>query len=64
MFARKFAGGGDLCKEHLLGLPDSFGTSLPIATLELAFDEEGPAQNRRRNASTSPCQNIGKNLVL
>src|SRR5580698_2238301 len=40
MFAGKYAEGGELCKEHLLGNPNSYGTHLPIATLELAFPED------------------------
>jgi alpha-L-fucosidase 2 len=49
MFAGKYAEGGELCKEHLLGHSDSFGTHLPMATLELAFPGDGPTQNYRRS---------------
>ncbi|WP_213804650.1 glycoside hydrolase N-terminal domain-containing protein [Granulicella sp. dw_53] len=49
MFAGKYAEGGDLCKEHLLGHPDSFGTNLPMATLQIAFDDIAPVQNYRRS---------------
>jgi len=48
MFAGKYVEGGQLCKEHLLGRPESFGTNLPMADLELAFDGGGTAQNYRR----------------
>jgi alpha-L-fucosidase 2 len=49
MFAGKYAEGGELCKEHLLGNPGSFGTHLPMATLELAFPEDEHPQNYRRS---------------
>jgi alpha-L-fucosidase 2 len=49
MFAGKYIEGRELCKEHLLGKPDSFGTNLPMATLELAFDEVNAVQNYRRS---------------
>src|SRR3984893_7364830 len=49
MFAGKYIEGRELCKEHLLGKPDSFGTNLPMATLELAFDEVSAVQNYRRS---------------
>jgi alpha-L-fucosidase 2 len=49
MFAGKYVDGGELCKEHLLGRPDSFGTNLPMANLELTFDEDGSVQNYRRS---------------
>jgi alpha-L-fucosidase 2 len=49
MFAGKYAEGGELCKEHLLGHSDSFGTHLPMATLELAIPGDGPTQNYRRS---------------
>src|SRR5882757_4910612 len=49
MFAGKYVEGGQLCKEHLLGRPESFGTNLPMADLELAFDGSGAAQDYRRS---------------
>jgi alpha-L-fucosidase 2 len=49
MFAGKYVEGGELCKEYLLGRPDSFGTNLPMANLELTCDEDGSAQNYRRS---------------
>jgi len=49
MFAGNYAEGGELCRQHLLGIPDSFGTHLPMATLELAFDGEAPTQDYRRS---------------
>lgn len=49
MFAGKYVEGGQLCKEHLLGRPESFGTNLPMAELELALDGGGTAQNYRRS---------------
>ena len=48
MFAGRYAEAGELCKKHLLGRGTSFGTSLPIANLELAFDDT-PVQNYRRS---------------
>ena len=48
MFAGRYAEAGELCKEHLLGRGTSFGTSLPMANLELAFDDT-PVQNYRRS---------------
>jgi alpha-L-fucosidase 2 len=49
MFAGKYVEGGELCKEHLLGRPESFGTNLPMADLELTFDGGGDEQNYRRS---------------
>jgi alpha-L-fucosidase 2 len=49
MFAGKYVEGGELCKQHLLGRMESFGTNLPMAHLELAFNEENPVQNYRRS---------------
>jgi alpha-L-fucosidase 2 len=49
MFAGNYVEGGELCKEHLLGRQDSFGTNLPMANLELTFDEDGSVQNYRRS---------------
>jgi alpha-L-fucosidase 2 len=49
MFAGRYVEGGDLCKKHLLGRPDSFGTNLPMATLELASDEDGTTEHYRRS---------------
>lgn len=49
MFAGKYAEGGELCKEHLLGKPESFGTHLPMVTLELRFDDCVPAERYRRS---------------
>src|SRR5689334_8803716 len=49
MFAGKYAEAGELCKKHLLGRGDSFGTHLPMANLELIFDNAGPVQNYRRS---------------
>ena len=49
MFAGKYAEGGALCQQHLLGNPDSFGTHLPMASLELAFEGDEPAQDYRRS---------------
>jgi alpha-L-fucosidase 2 len=49
MFAGKYAEGGALCQQHLLGNSDSFGTHLPMATLELAFEGDEPAQDYRRS---------------
>lgn len=49
MFAGNYAEAGELCKAHLLGRGDSFGTHLPMANLELALDDVGPVQNYRRS---------------
>jgi alpha-L-fucosidase 2 len=49
MFAGRYVEGGELCKEHLLGRMDSFGTNLPMAHLELIFDKKGSVQNYRRS---------------
>lgn len=49
MFAGKYVEGNELCKQHLLGRMDSFGTNLPMAHLELVFGEEKPVQNYRRS---------------
>jgi alpha-L-fucosidase 2 len=49
MFDGKFTEGGELCKQHLLGRPDSFGTHLPMASLEFAFDGDPLAHDYRRS---------------
>jgi len=49
MFAGKYAEGGELCKEHLLGRMRSFGTNLPMVDLEVAFSQSGDVQNYRRS---------------
>jgi alpha-L-fucosidase 2 len=49
MFAGKYAEGGALCQQHLLGNPGSFGTHLPMASLELAFEGETAPQDYRRS---------------
>jgi alpha-L-fucosidase 2 len=49
MFAGKYAEGRALCEQHLLGKPKSFGTNLPMAALEIAFDGEAAAQGYRRS---------------
>jgi alpha-L-fucosidase 2 len=49
MFDGKYAEGGELCKQHLLGRPNSFGTHLPMASLLLTFDGDTPAQSYRRS---------------
>jgi alpha-L-fucosidase 2 len=49
MFAGKYAEGGALCEQHLLGQGRSFGTHLPMASLELAFDGDATAQDYRRS---------------
>jgi alpha-L-fucosidase 2 len=48
MYAGRYAEAGELCKQHLLGRGISFGTHLPMANLELAFDNT-PVQNYRRS---------------
>jgi alpha-L-fucosidase 2 len=49
MFDGKYAEGGELCQQHLLGRSNSFGTHLPMASLLLAFDGNTPAQSYRRS---------------
>jgi alpha-L-fucosidase 2 len=49
MFAGKYAEGGEQCKEHLLGHGHSFGTSLPMFDVEVAFDGGGDVENYRRS---------------
>lgn len=49
MFAGKYAEGGELCKEHLLGQGHSFGTNLPMFDLEIAFDGSGDVRKYRRS---------------
>ncbi|HEY4047419.1 MAG TPA: glycoside hydrolase family 95 protein [Acidobacteriaceae bacterium] len=49
MFAGKYVEGGELCKQHLLGRMNSFGTNLPMAHLELAFGGEKAVENYRRS---------------
>ena len=47
MFEEKYAEAGALCKEHLLGRRDSFGTNLPVATLRIDCAEESVTEYRR-----------------
>jgi alpha-L-fucosidase 2 len=49
MFEGKYAEARALCEQHLLGNPGSFGTHLPMATLEMAFDGDASAQDYRRS---------------
>jgi alpha-L-fucosidase 2 len=49
MFAGKYAEGGALCQQHLLGHGRSFGTNLPVATLQLTFEGDALAQDYRRS---------------
>lgn len=49
MFDGKYAEGGELCRQHLLGRPTSFGTHLPMASLQIAFKGDTPAQRYRRS---------------
>lgn len=49
MFAGKYVEGNELCRQHLLGRMNSFGTNLPMADLELSFNEEKPVENYRRS---------------
>jgi alpha-L-fucosidase 2 len=51
MFAGKYAEGGALCQQHLLGNPGSFGTNLPMASLQLDFEGDAPVQDYRRSLS-------------
>jgi len=48
MFDGKLSEGGELCKQHLLGRPASFGTHLPMASLQIACNgQTSPNQYRR-----------------
>lgn len=49
MFDGKYAEGGELCRQHLLGRPASFGTHLPMASLQIAFKGDHAAQRYRRS---------------
>lgn len=49
MFDGKYAEGGELCRQHLLGRPNSFGTHLPMASLQVAFSGENAPQRYRRS---------------
>jgi alpha-L-fucosidase 2 len=49
MFAGKYFEGGALCQQHLLGHAGSFGTHLPMASLQLAFEGDAPTQRYRRS---------------
>jgi alpha-L-fucosidase 2 len=48
MFAGNYTKGGALCKEHLLGRSGSFGTNLPMATLQIDSSDQ-PTTNYRRS---------------
>ena len=48
MFDGKYAEGGEICRQHLLGSPASFGTHLPMASLQIAFaGDNSPSRYRR-----------------
>jgi alpha-L-fucosidase 2 len=49
MFAGKYAEGGQLCQEHLLGRMHSFGTHLPMFDLQIALDGTGDVEDYRRS---------------
>ncbi len=49
MFDGKYAEGGELCKQHLLGRPTSFGTHLPMASLQIAFSGNISPYSYRRS---------------
>jgi alpha-L-fucosidase 2 len=49
MFAGEYSKGGALCQQHLLGHAGSFGTNLPMASLQLTFEEDAPTQHYRRS---------------
>jgi alpha-L-fucosidase 2 len=49
LFDGKYAEGGELCQQHLLGRPASFGTHLPMASLQVAFSGETAPQRYRRS---------------
>jgi alpha-L-fucosidase 2 len=49
MFDGNYAKGGELCKEHFLGRPNSFGTHLPMASLVMTLDPESETTQYRRS---------------
>ncbi len=49
MFDGKYAEGGELCRQHLLGRPASFGTHLPMASLQIAFAGDNSLSRYRRS---------------
>jgi alpha-L-fucosidase 2 len=49
MFGGNYAKAGELCKEHLLGRPNSFGTHLPMASLLIALGDDSEVLNYRRS---------------
>ena len=49
MFAGKYSEANALCKQHLLGHSSSFGTNLPMASLQLTFAGDAPTQRYRRS---------------
>ncbi len=49
MFAGKYAEASALCQRHLLGNPRSFGTNLPMATLEMVFEGDAAAKDYNRS---------------
>jgi alpha-L-fucosidase 2 len=48
LFRGKYVEGGQLCKEYLLGFPQSYGTNLPMADLCLDFAAKGEPHQYRR----------------
>ncbi len=48
LFHGKYAEASGLCKKYMLSSPKSYGTSLPMADLQLDFPMEGEAQHYRR----------------
>jgi alpha-L-fucosidase 2 len=49
MFQGKYHEAEALCQQDLLGRPESFGTNLPLADLEISFETDGAIQQYRRD---------------
>jgi alpha-L-fucosidase 2 len=49
MFDGKYSEAGELCKQHLLGRSTSFGTNLPMASLQIAFNGDTASHRYRRS---------------
>jgi alpha-L-fucosidase 2 len=48
LFQGKYVEGGQLCKQYMLGSPQSYGTNLPMADLQLDFAAKDEPQQYRR----------------
>ncbi|WP_263383067.1 glycoside hydrolase family 95 protein [Granulicella arctica] len=52
-FAGRYGEAARLCQEHLLGRAESFGTHLPMATLQVALEGQAAVENYRRSLNLS-----------